>query len=131
MRNGDFDECNFQGVNPTFVVNGKYAWTVDVINTSNIIPLRKTTASDNRMEIWESNYIGVPAHSGKYLCEINAYMFASVYQVVPMTENSLYKWSFWHRGRAGADTARVWINSEENSMCDVAGNMDFTDNNNE
>ena len=34
-------EYDFQGVNPTYVNNGKYTWVVDVTNKSNIILFEK------------------------------------------------------------------------------------------
>ncbi|AMP19925.1 hypothetical protein AZF37_00885 [endosymbiont 'TC1' of Trimyema compressum] len=55
--------------------------------------------------------------------------FASYYRTIQTEKNSLYKWSFWHRGRHGIDTARVWVNNESNIVSDENGTTEFLDNN--
>ncbi|MEM6632951.1 MAG: LruC domain-containing protein [Bacteroidota bacterium] len=69
----------------------------------------ETTASNNRIEIWESGHGGVISHSGNGHAEINAYSDAQLYQNLSTIPGSSVKWSIWHRGRSGVDTALVMI----------------------
>ena len=66
------------------------------------------------MELWNTNFLGVPACDGTQLAEINAYSFNSLYQEVTTVPGTVVKWSFAHRGRAGTDTVALRIGPASN-----------------
>lgn len=68
-----------------------------------------TTASDGRIEIWQSGHIGVPSAEGGQFGEINATQNAALYQDVTIDLSGLVDFSFMHRGREGTDTIEVTI----------------------
>lgn len=75
----------------------------------NNVPGWLTTASDNKIEIWTSGFLGVEAQEGIQFMEINANMVAALYQELCLEPGSTVIWSVWHRGRSGVDVARVKI----------------------
>ncbi len=127
-------EClSFVGTTPVAVVNGSFeapdidtAYTltskrygtfplVAVAYKSFIVPGWSTTASDSEIEIWQSNFSGVPAYKGSQFAEINANEKASLYQDISTTPGSMMHWSFAHRGRTGVDTIRLLVASPNGS----------------
>ena len=68
-----------------------------------------TTATDNRIELWKSGFLGVPALNGRYFAELNATQNSALYQRICTSPGAEISWSVWHRGRAGTDTAVVRI----------------------
>lgn len=87
-------------------ISGNYA----IINANNV-PGWETTATDNRIEIWTSGFLGVPAQEGNQFMELNANMVADLYQELCLEPGYTIMWSVWHRGRAGTDVAEVKIGS--------------------
>jgi hypothetical protein len=121
-------EClDFVGATPVAVVNGSFEapdidttynltskrWgtfpIVAVAYKSFIVPGWSTTASDSEIEIWQSNFSGVPAYMGNQFAEINANEKAALYQDVSTTPGSTMYWSFAHRGRTGKDAIRLLV----------------------
>ncbi|MBX3010736.1 MAG: CIA30 family protein [Caldilineaceae bacterium] len=68
-----------------------------------------TTATDSEIEIWQTNFNGVPAYRGVQFAEINANQTASLYQDITTTPGSTMHWSFAHRGRTGVDTIALRV----------------------
>ena len=68
-----------------------------------------TTATDGRIELWTSGFLGVPASDGTILAELNANRPGALYQELCLTPGTRVRWSADHRGRAGTDVARVRI----------------------
>ena len=68
-----------------------------------------TTAGDNRIEIWYTGFLGVPAPNGRYLAELNANQPSALYQDIETVPGERMVWSFSHRGRSGVDTMEVRI----------------------
>lgn len=58
----------------------------------------KTTAVDNKIEIWRSNN-GVPPDTGAYHAELNANFESTLYQDVATIVGKIYYITFAHRGR--------------------------------
>ncbi|MCK4440676.1 MAG: hypothetical protein KAU90_01630, partial [Sulfurovaceae bacterium] len=78
------------------------------------VPYWDTTASDNKIELWQTNYMDVPSDTGEQFAELNAYEMASMYQDVKVIPGTKIKWSIAHRGRDGVDVATVSIGSPNN-----------------
>ncbi len=68
-----------------------------------------TTASDGRIEIWQSGHSSVSSAEGGQFAEINATTNAALYQDVTIDLSGLVDFSFLHRGRSGTDTIEVTI----------------------
>ena len=119
--NTDDDMCNCG--DPTIVNNGSFEigatptrWT---LKNESDIPGWYTTATDNKIEIWRSGFLGRDAQEGNYLAEINANQRAALYQVICAEPGSVLDWSIWHRGRRGTDVANVKIGVSLNSATTV------------
>ena len=74
-----------------------------------MIPVWKTTAPDNLIEVWQSKLLGVPAYSGNQFIEINASFAASVYNDATTVPGSTITFGFAHRGRQGTDVIELKI----------------------
>ncbi|PIB26902.1 hypothetical protein BFP77_14070 [Maribacter sp. 4U21] len=88
--------------------DGPYPAGYTVTNENNVSGW-ETTSNDNGIEIWRSGFRGVNSQSGSYHAEINANRTASLYQKVCTNPGAQFRWSVWHRGRAGVDVATVRI----------------------
>jgi len=65
----------------------------------------KTTASDDKIEIWSQGFNGVSSYEGNQHAELNANLVSSLYQDVSgITAGSVVGYQFAHRGRSGVDT---------------------------
>ena len=76
----------------------------------NNVPGWITSATDFKIELWRSGFLGVPSHSGSQHAELNATMPSRLSQSVCVLAGENFNWSFWHRGRSGIDTCRIRIN---------------------
>ena len=74
-----------------------------------------TTATDNLIEIWGNNFMGVTAAKGNQHAELNATMLSRLYQNVNLIKGEILHWSFQHRGRSslGPDMAELNIYSAD------------------
>ncbi|MCF6469871.1 hypothetical protein FAF44_15940 [Nonomuraea sp. MG754425] len=98
---------------PINLVNGsfetpavnRYEWDIPDASTNPSVGWH-TTASDRRLEFWNSSS-GVPAADGRQFAELNANEVATLYQDVPTVPGTVMTWSLYHRGRAGTDVMRV------------------------
>lgn len=61
--------------------------------------------SGPQMEMWRTNFQGVPARSGLNFVELNASASSRMYQNVCVLNNDIIAWRFSHRGR-GSTTVR-------------------------
>ena len=73
------------------------------------VPGWDTTASDQRIEIWQDGYLGVPAIDGEQFAELNANVPSELFQAQPTTPGALVAYRVFHRGREGVDTMEVRI----------------------
>lgn len=89
MTNGGFESNDPGGAGaPTFA-----------IVASSTVP--GWEASTSEIELWDSNFNSVPAHSGNVLAEMNANAPGTLYQNVCLTSGETLRWSFAHRARIG------------------------------
>lgn len=69
------------------------------------------TAQQRRaIELWR---ISQSSYEGDQYAEINAYLFAFLYQDIITIPGRTYSWQFAHRGRAGTDVVELRIGSPE------------------
>jgi LruC domain-containing protein len=80
-----------------------------IITNENNVDGWSTTATDSKVELWKSGFLGVPALNGRYFAELNATQNSALYQRICTSPGAEISWSVWHRGRAGTDTAVVRI----------------------
>jgi gliding motility-associated-like protein len=80
--------------------------SVDYINQSTV-PGWKTTAPDGIIEFWKSGFPGNFAYSGKQYVELNAFFASGLYQDFDSSNNTVFNYSFAHRGRLGVDQMAV------------------------
>ena len=76
------------------------------------VPGWKTTATDKRIELWASGFLGAPASDGNQLAELNANQTAALYQELCISGGTKIQWSVKHRGRDGVDVAKVRIGAD-------------------
>ncbi len=89
MTNGGFESNDPGGAGaPTFA-----------IVASSTVP--GWEASTNEIELWDSNFQGVPSHSGNVFAEMNANTQGSLFQNICLTNGETLRWSFAHRARSG------------------------------
>ncbi len=94
--------------NGNFENNLVYPTTYYIKDASNVIGW-ETTASDNKIEIWKSGFLSVPAYEGTYFAEINANMSARMYQTLTVEPGDVVRWNVAHRGRSGVDTMAIKV----------------------
>jgi len=90
LVNGDFETPNIGGGFSVLDATTVTGW--------------KTTATDNAIEVWYNNFMGVPAYSGNQFIELNANMVAALYQDIPTIPGTKLNWEFAHRGRNGVES---------------------------
>ncbi|MEW9518145.1 DUF7507 domain-containing protein [Streptomyces tubercidicus] len=73
------------------------------------VPGWLTTASDHKIELWQSGSNGVPSADGTQFAELNAYQVSTLYQDLPTTPGTKLYWRLYHRGRQGDDTMALDI----------------------
>ncbi|MCA9916823.1 MAG: hypothetical protein KC445_02675 [Anaerolineales bacterium] len=69
----------------------------------------ETTATDHKIEIWYTGFLGVSAPDGRYLAELNANQPSALYQDIDSVPGERLTWSFYHRGRSGVDVMELRI----------------------
>ena len=80
-----------------------------IITNENNVDGWSTTATDSKVELWKSGFLGVPAQNGRYFAELNANQNSALYQRICTSPGAEISWSVWHRGRSGTDNAVVRI----------------------
>lgn len=69
----------------------------------NDVPGWRTTAPDGIIEFWKNGSQGGFAYSGKQYIELNAFYSSGLYQDFDSSKNTVFNYSFAHRGRVGTD----------------------------
>ncbi|ADB51827.1 hypothetical protein [Conexibacter woesei] len=73
------------------------------------VPGWHTTASDHRIELWQSGYNGVPSADGDQFAELAGTEPSELFQDVATTPGETFVYRIFHRGRRGDDTMRIEI----------------------
>ena len=72
------------------------------------VPGWDTSASDNRLEFWESTFLGVPSYTGGQHAEMNATQPSILHQDIATLGGDVIEWTVAHRARTGpTDSADV------------------------
>ena len=109
LVNGGFELPDIDNASPAAVqVFGSPPLQVKIYNENDVIGW-ETTAADNRIELWQSNFNGVASYEGVQHAEINANLFGAFFQDLATEPSAEVLWSFAHRGRSGVDQVRVLI----------------------
>lgn len=75
-----------------------------------MVPGWETSASDNKIEIWTSGFLGVTAYEGNQFIELNATQVSTVFQDVSGIAAGLeVGFEFAHRARVGTDIMNLTI----------------------
>lgn len=82
-----------------------------ILNESSV-PGWYTTATDKKIEIWESGFLGVNSYDGNQHVELNANNYGALYQNLCLTPGTEMSWSVRHRGRAGTDKMQLRIGGD-------------------
>ncbi|SDF28932.1 gliding motility-associated C-terminal domain-containing protein [Cellulophaga baltica] len=78
----------------------------------NSVPGWFTTATDSKIEIWRSGFLGVDSYDGNQHAELNATRYGALYQNLCLTPGTVMNWSLRHRGRAGTDSMQLRIGAD-------------------
>jgi len=68
------------------------------------VPGWDTDDPTNRIEIWNSPFLGVQSFQGDQHAELNYINNTALYQDIPTVPGTTVTWQLGHRGRAGVDT---------------------------
>jgi len=75
-----------------------------------ILPIAAVPGWDSttgEIEIWDTNFNGVPAYSGAVLAEMNANAPGTLYQNICLVNGEPLGWTFAHRARAGGQATQT------------------------
>ena len=72
-------------------------------------------ATTGEIELWDTNFNGIPAHSGNVFAEMNANMPGTLYQNICLTNGETVRWSFAHRARSGGAATQTALFQIANS----------------
>jgi uncharacterized repeat protein (TIGR01451 family) len=98
--------------NPSFELNdplGPGAPNFEIITNGSVVGWDSTTGE---IELWDSNFNGVPAFNGNVFAEMNANVNGTLYQNICLINGEPIGWTFAHRARAGGaatQTARFQV----------------------
>ncbi|TAD76007.1 MAG: DUF11 domain-containing protein [Sphingomonadales bacterium] len=93
--------------NPSFEGNdpaGPGAPNFEVLPSS-AVPGWETTT--NEIELWDSNFNGVPAFAGNVFAEMNANVNGTFFQNICLINGEPISWTFAHRARAGGPSTQT------------------------
>lgn len=109
------DEC---GCSADPFVNGGFESPIIGASTYSIMSATlvdgwETTATDNRIEVWSTGFLGVPSQEGNQFVELNANQVSTLYQTFCLNgAGGTINWSLYHRGRVGFETANVRMGAD-------------------
>ncbi len=64
-------------------------------------------STSNAIEMWDSNFSGVPAYEGAVFAELNANEPGALFQQVCLVNGDRFRWSFAHRARTGGPATQT------------------------
>jgi uncharacterized repeat protein (TIGR01451 family) len=98
--------------NPGFELNdplGPGAPNYEIITNGSVVGWDSSTGE---IELWDTNFNGVPAHEGSVFAEMNANVNGTLYQNICLINGEPIGWTFAHRARSGGaatQTARFQV----------------------
>ncbi len=94
-------------VNPSFEANdpqGPGAVNYEIYSNGSVVGW---DSASGEIELWDSNFNGVPAYAGSVFAEMNANVPGALYQNICMVNGESIGWTFAHRARAGGPTTQT------------------------
>ncbi|WP_295529988.1 hypothetical protein [Novosphingobium sp. Chol11] len=94
--------------NPSFESNdpqGPGAPNWEIMVPIVVVPGWNSTTGE--IELWDTNFNGVPAHSGNVLAEMNANLPGTLFQNICLVNGEPLGWTFAHRARAGGQATQT------------------------
>ncbi len=119
-------------VNPSFESNdpqGPGAANYQIYANGSVIGW---DSASGEIELWDSNFQGVPAYAGSVFAEMNANVPGALYQNICMVNGETIGWTFAHRARAGGpatQTARFQVASNSGTLIQALATQSSTINN--
>ncbi|MEL6133855.1 MAG: hypothetical protein AAFR59_10880, partial [Bacteroidota bacterium] len=105
LVNGDFEELDPSKATHVWGRAPKRAMAL----FQSDIPGWSTSASNKRIEVWESGFGRVNSHSNGHHAEINAFTNSELYQDVHFDRPGVIRWAISHRARKGIDSMNILI----------------------
>lgn len=78
--------------------------------------LSPTPVAGRMMELWRTNFNGVPARAGANFAELNAYVASRLYQDICLVNGERIRWQFSHRARSGTDVMSMNVDAGTNQI---------------
>lgn len=119
-------------VNPSFESNdpqGPGAASYEIYSNGSVIGW---DSASGEIELWDSNFQGVPAYAGSVFAEMNANVPGALYQNICMVSGETIGWTFAHRARSGGpatQTARFQIANSSGAQIQLLATQSSTINN--
>lgn len=95
--------------NPSFELNdpaGPGAPNYEILPDTSVPGWATTTGE---IELWDSNFSGVPAYAGNVFAEMNANVNGTFYQNICLINGEPISWTFAHRARAGGAATQTAV----------------------
>jgi hypothetical protein len=119
-------------VNPSFEANnpqGAGAANYEIYSNGSVTGW---DSASGEIELWDTNFQGVPAYEGSVFAEMNANVPGALYQNICMVTGETIGWTFAHRARSGGpatQTARFQIASSTGTLIQSLASQSSTVNN--
>lgn len=119
-------------VNPSFEANdpqGPGAANYEVYANGSVAGW---DSASGEIELWDTNFLGVPAYDGAVFAEMNANVPGALYQNICMVNGETIGWTFAHRARSGGpatQTARFQIANSSGTLIQLLATQASTVNN--
>lgn len=115
--------------NPSFEANdpaGPGAPNFEILPIASVQGWSSTTGE---IELWDSNFNGVPAYQGNVFAEMNANTNGTLFQNICLINGEPFGWTFAHRARAGGpatQTARFQVASSTGTVIQTLATQSST-----
>ncbi len=119
-------------VNPSFEANdpqGAGTANYEIYSNGSVVGW---DSASGEIELWDSNFQGVPAYAGSVFAEMNANVPGALYQNICMVTGETIGWTFAHRARSGGpatQTARFQIANSSGTQIQALASQSSTINN--
>ncbi|MBE1528596.1 hypothetical protein GGC65_003052 [Sphingopyxis sp. OAS728] len=119
-------------VNPSFESNdpqGPGTANYEIYSNGSVVGW---DSASGEIELWDTNFQGVPAYAGSVFAEMNANVPGALYQNICMVNGESIGWTFAHRARSGGpatQTARFQIANSSGTQLQALATQSSTINN--
>ncbi|MBX9664578.1 hypothetical protein [Novosphingobium sp.] len=115
--------------NPSFEANdpaGPGAPNFEILPIASVTGWNSTTGE---IELWDSNFNGVPAYQGNVFAEMNANTNGTLFQNICLINGEPFGWTFAHRARSGGpatQTARFQVANSSGTVIQTLATQSST-----